>query len=50
MENLKKSFKFIKKINLAEKAQKKKILIWKDVLEELNSTNFEEHMIKEEDA
>jgi len=33
MPNIKKSFKLIKKLNLADKAQKKKALIWKDVIE-----------------
>lgn len=49
MANLKKSFKLIKKLNLADKAQKKKTLVWKDVIEELNSTNVEENVMKEEE-
>jgi ribosomal protein L18E len=46
MTNLKKSFKLIKKLNLTDKAQKKKTLVWKDVIEELNSTNVEENVMK----
>ena len=49
MPNIKKSFKLIKKLNLADKAQKKKALIWKDVIEELNSTNVEDNMMKIEE-
>lgn len=43
---MKKSFRFVKKINLAEK-NKKKTLVWKDVIEELSVP--QENMLKEEE-
>jgi hypothetical protein len=38
MGEIKKAFKLTKKLNLVDKSMKKKTIVWKDVIEELNST------------
>jgi ribosomal protein L18E len=47
MPDIKKSFKLIKKLNLVDKADKKKAVIWKDVLEELSTASAAEPKLKE---
>lgn len=40
MQTVKKEFKLVKKINLAEKQKKKQqTIIWKDLIEEMSQTN-----------
>jgi hypothetical protein len=46
MPEVKKLFKFNKKINLAGKNDKKTTVIWKDVIEEINSTREEQSEMK----
>lgn len=36
MKDIRKEFKLIKKINLVDKQGKKKTIVWKDIIEEIN--------------
>lgn len=36
MKDLKKEFKLTRKLNLADKAAKKNVVVWKEVIEEMN--------------
>lgn len=47
MEKMRKVFKLNRKINLVDKSDKKKAIIWKDVIDEL-STKEDSGVIKEE--
>ncbi len=36
MKDIRKEFKLIKKLNLVDKQGKKKTIVWKDIIEEIN--------------